>query len=173
MKTKLLFVSILLFASSFTLFGQDRNQLDSIAKGKYMNSIGLGAGFTTGFGLSYRYTLRKNGFQVNFFPYFTNYGKNATISVGLTFLHKLTSSRKVDLYMYFANDYFYHKSDTLYNNNNGNIKLDREKWNTGLGLGFEWDTEKKIVIDIMGGYGQFNSFERLSFTAEVAVYYRF
>jgi hypothetical protein len=174
MKTKLLFVLFLMATSSFTLFGQSKTELDSIAKAgrKFANSIGIGAGTTTGYGFSYRYFGRKNGVQINFFPLIDNANKTATISAGLTLLHKLFVAKKTNLYLYLANSYLYNKSSSYYYNYNY-INSYTEKWNTGLGVGFEWDTEKSLVLNIMAGYAQYNSFQTLTLAGEAAIYYRF
>jgi hypothetical protein len=49
----------------------------------------------------------------------------------------------------------------------------KETINTGIGVGFEFNTTKKVTLNIMGGYAQYNSFEKLFFTGELALYYRF
>jgi hypothetical protein len=70
---------------------------------KHKHALGAGAGFTTGYGLSYRYTPNKFGIQVNFAPY-----KSESItrfSTGLTFLYQLMETDKTALYLYQANHY--------------------------------------------------------------------
>ena len=168
MKAKLIIAAILILACTLTLSAQHKS--DSLFKSKYANNIGIGAGFTTGFGISYRYLPCRDGFQINFTPYLQDYGKEALISIGLTYLHKIVATRGINLYTYFANHYRY---ISLYNNNyySGNDEP-IEKWNTGIGIGFEFHSQKRVVWNIMGGYAQYNSFEKLLFTIETALYYR-
>jgi hypothetical protein len=51
--------------------------------------------------------------------------------------------------------------------------MDETSYNTGVGVGFEFDTRKRIVWNIMLGYGSFNNFEKLFITGETALYYKF
>ncbi|MFH0866429.1 MAG: hypothetical protein V1904_09540 [Bacteroidota bacterium] len=167
MKTKLFIAAILILAGTLTLSAQHKS--DSLFKSKYANNIGIGAGFTTGFGISYRYLPCRDGFQVNFTPYLQDYGKDALISIGLTYLHKIVATRATNLYLYFGNHYRYINLNNNYSGNNEPI----EKWNTGIGIGFEFHTQKRVVWNIMGGYAQYDNFRMLLFTIETALYYRF
>ena len=57
----------LLFLVNQHIFGQEPNDEPEETK----HAIGIGVGFTTGYGLSYRYFPTIFGFQVNFAPYKT------------------------------------------------------------------------------------------------------
>ena len=169
---------MLIFAISiFTIKAQETETKPAPEKINYLHSIGIGAGFTTGQGLSYRYTPQKIGFQINFAPYMSNYGKETYISVGLTLIDYINKNEWCNLYAYFANSFNYNRRNvTLYQP----YPIDpieesqvTESWNTGLGIGWEFNTKKRVVFNIMGGYAQYNSFERLFFTGELALYYRF
>lgn len=147
----------------------------------YKHSIGVGAGSTTGFGISYRYFPKKLGFQVNFVPFYEDYGSEALISAGLTLLYNLKETKYSALYAYFGNHY-------LHNSYGGNLNIftpltqnyyyrksnnDSEFYNSGVGVGIEFSTKKQVTLNIMGGYAQYNSLERLFFTLDAALYYRF
>lgn len=173
MKTKLLSVLLLLLISYVNLRGQDINNPNTTEKKSFKNAFGIGVGFTTGCGLSYRYIPRKMGFQVNFAPYFTDYGNNAIVSAGLTLLNKIIEANYCNLYLYLSNSYLYTKNQNYYYGNSGPDFNEQEKWNTGFGLGFEFDTRKRVVLNIMGGWAQYNSFEKVLPTGELALYYRF
>jgi len=170
MKNKLLTVLLFLLISNVNLIAQDNNIAPE--KKSFKNSIGIGAGFTTGFGLSYRYVPKKIGFQLNFAPYFTDYGKNSTVSVGVTILNKIVEGKSSNLYLYLANHYFMTRESVISHSGTEYNSAD-DIWNTGFGLGFEFNTKKRVVLNIMGGYAQYNSFKSLFFTAETALYYRF
>jgi len=169
MRTKILSVLLVFLISALNIKGQDVNYFQK--KPSYKNAMGIGLGFTTGYGLAYRYTVNKFGVQVNFAPYINDYGKNASISVGLTLLNRIVEGNSSNLYLYFANDYLYRKRK---NYNGYGLNYDEsEKWNTGIGLGFEFNTKKRVVLNVMGGYAQYNSFQMLFFTGELALFYRF
>jgi hypothetical protein len=167
---KKLFVTTLLclFFIIPEMFAQDVTEPPKTPN--YKNHIGIGAGFTTGIGISYRYVAKKTGFQVNVGPYIADHGENITSSFGLTLLRRFVETRTTNFYAYLANSYNYQRKLINANPNYYDIK---DSWNTGLGVGFEMDTRKRVVIDLMIGYAQYNTFETLFFTAEMALYYRF
>ncbi|MGZ5245339.1 MAG: hypothetical protein ACXWD4_15565, partial [Bacteroidia bacterium] len=72
---------------------------------KLKHSIGAGAGFTTGYGLSYRYRPGKFGVQVNFAPYSNK--DVSRFSTGLTFLYTLIENKMSNLYLYQGNHHYY------------------------------------------------------------------
>jgi hypothetical protein len=137
---------------------------------EYRNHFGIGAGFTTGIGFSYRYMAKKVGFQVNVGPYVADHGDRVLASFGLTLLKTISEARSIDFYAYLANCYNYDQKVIHSNPKSYHIY---DSWNTGLGVGFEWDTRKRVVFDLMVGYAQYNTFETLFFTSEMALYYRF
>jgi hypothetical protein len=53
----------------------------------YENALGVAAGWTTGYGLSYRFQPNKFGVQITFSPYKDS--QTTQYSAGLTFLYKL------------------------------------------------------------------------------------
>ncbi len=175
MRAKFLSILLLVVTFSLTLYSQNRSELDSIAVSnkRFSNSIGFGAGFTTGFGISYRYFGKKNGVQINFFPLIEKSNRTELVSAGVTLLHKIVEAKKINLYLYLANSYLY--SNLPNNNYNTNVTnyVATEKWNTGIGTGFEWDSQRSIVLDLMGGFAQYNSFNTITLTAEFAIYCRF
>lgn len=180
MKTIIISLTFLMVLSFTFSFGQmnTENKYQKI----YKHSLGLGAGATTGLGFSYRFFPNKYGFQINIAPYYEDYGNNAFVSAGLTFLYNLAESRYTAVYAYLGNHYIYtsSKSDIytwdpvagqhVVTNSETNRT---EQFNTGIGFGFEFCTTKKITLNLMGGYAQYNSMEKLFFTGEAALYYRF
>ena len=149
----------------------------------YKHSLGFGAGATTGLGLSYRYFPKKYGFQLNVAPYYRDYGKEAFISAGVTILCNLAENKTNALYAYFGNHFYYSSIpngvDYVRDPLTGQYvysepeSVKTERINSGLGFGFEFNTTKKVTLNLMAGYAQYNSFEQLFFTGEIALYYRF
>lgn len=183
---KSLLVIVMLGIYSLSISAQEQPQLEKIEYQKlYKHSLGIGAGFTTGLGVSYRYFPKKIGFQINLAPYYENYGKEAFISAGLTFLYNINESKYTAFYAYLGNHMFHSsfqkdRGRTEYNPLTGYYEYTPEYYtktkdiiNSGIGLGFEFSTTKKVTLNVMGGYAQYNTFERLFFTVELALYYRF
>jgi len=172
MKTSFFTVLIIVLFSCSALYSQDTTRVH------YKHSIGFCAGFTTGYGFSYRFIPKKFGFQLTFAPFYTDHGKTSVISAGFTLLRRISETRGSNFYVYFANHYFYNRyaSEELnpitytYNNN---TYTTNKSWNTGIGIDFEWHAQKRIVLNLMAGIAQYNTFASLLPTGEIAIYYRF
>ena len=168
-------ISLLVFAflASLSTFSQQVDKKDDILR--YDHAIGIGAGFTTGFGFSYKYCPNKYGFMINVGPYSQNYGELATYSLGLTFLKKIAENPYNNFYVYLSNSYLYNRYQTYnYFSTYTQIAYETtEQWNTGLGIGFEFDARKRVVMNIMVGYAQYNTFQNLFPTIEASLHYRF
>lgn len=187
MKTLLTLVFLGIF--SLSNIAQEQPKVEKSEKTEhqklYTQSLGIGAGFTTGLGVSYRYFPKKAGFQLNLAPYYENYGKEAFISAGLTFLFNLAENKYNAVYAYFGNhllhtsfqknkdEYVYNPLTQQFEYFTENTTKVRDIINSGIGLGFEFSTKKRVTLNLMGGYAQYNTFERLFFTGELALFYRF
>ena len=179
---KKLMIAAILLSTSFMVYSQKKEKKEKVVKPEkeivsYKHSFGLGAGFTTGVGLSYRFVPKKYGFQINVGPMYSNYGDNINASFGLTLLDKLYEGKWCNMYLYLGNHLVYHRDklssyDYALNVNTQEI-YETKKLNTGIGLGWEFYTQSSVVLNLMVGYAQYNNFEKLLPTAEVALYYRF
>jgi hypothetical protein len=143
---------------------------------KYKFGIGGGAGFATGYGLSFRYVPKRLGVQVNFAPYKTS--DLERYSVGVTLLYLLIENKISNLFIYQANHYYYNSQlVTYYNPNLPNseekIRTTEGYVNNGVGFGIEIIMAKRISLNLMTGYAFYNTFSQLNITAEVALYYKF
>ena len=76
--------------------------------GKY--NIGIGAGFITGYGLSYRQWFNRFGVQCTVSPFYDtdNSSSSTTISFGATALAKIKEARYVNLIAYLGPHFYYH-----------------------------------------------------------------
>jgi len=183
MKKIILLISLVVSIALSTTYGQETEK--QVYEKIYKHSIGVGAGFTTACGISYRYFPKKYGFQLNVAPYYQDYGKDAFVSAGLTLLCNLSENRNNCIYAYLGNHYLYYslKRDVseyvydpilqTYNYQYRDTVNKHTELNTGIGFGFEFNTKKRVTLNIMAGYAQYNSFEKLFFTGEIALYYRF
>lgn len=140
---------------------------DSITIDKgFVNYLGFGAGFTTGYGLSYRYWpkyMGAFGFQFNFAP--MRSGSTNRYSYGLSMLLSMVETKTVNLYLYQGN----HLYSTYNISNNSN---NQELYN-GIGIGLEFLSKERVSYNLMGGIAAFESFSKYNFTGELAIYYKF
>lgn len=174
MKTKL-FALLLAFLSIVQYVSAQTENEDNYKHWK--DGLGFAVGFSTGWGLSYRHLFNKFGIQTTLGPYVTN--DNATVSGGITFIYNLVKTDKTSFYLYQGNNLLYTKStenvyDPITNtySNEKKTSSDTELIN-GLGIGIEIVTFDRVGLNFMGGYAGYNSFQNVSFTGELAAFYRF
>ncbi len=151
-------------------------QTTSTPTEEYKYGIGGGAGFTTGYGLSFRYLPKKFGAQLNFAPYKSE--DTETYSVGLTFVYKIIESKITNLYLYQGNHYYYNSyMSYVYNPEfpfNEEFKQVKESYiNNGVGFGIEIILAKRIGLNLMAGYAFYDNFRKINVTGEAALYYKF
>ncbi len=81
------------------------------------HNLGAGAGFVTGYGLSYRQWFEKNGIQLTAAPFYnkTDYDERTVISCGVTALRIFKEAKLVNLIGYLGPHYFYNKDKYLHN----------------------------------------------------------
>ena len=140
------------------------------------HALGLAAGATTGFGLSYLYMPDKLCFQVAFVPYKDQY--STFISAGLTFLYRLREGEKMNFLLYQGNHMLY-REQTNYTYPPGSYtgvaggKSSTLGFNNGVGIGFEFFLSESVSFNLLGGYAGYNNFERITVTGECALFYKF
>lgn len=140
-------------------------------KSKY--AIGIAAGFTTGYGLAYRYQSNKFGTQITFAPYKDS--EKSHVSLGVTFLYKLISFEKVELFIYQGNHYSSTRNQTayVYATSYDDNTNPQKYFNNGLGLDFEIAINKHAGFHIMAGYAGYKNFRTINITGETALFYKF
>lgn len=173
------FVFILVMLMTFNVFSQD-----TLKPKPFKNNIGFSAGTTSRYGLAYRFMPSKIGFQLCFSPYKQSerdYGYNA----GLILIVQLVHARNTGFFAYFSNGikyemsnhydygykYDYYSSISYQTYHTGNHKNRDYRISNGLGLGFEFKLLKRIKFDIMGGYGAYDSFEKITLGIESSLMY--
>jgi hypothetical protein len=150
-----------------TLLGQEK--ADTLSKAKFKNSLGVAAGFTTGYGLSYRYWPKKFGVQITFAPYSNDYESHT--SIGVAFLLNLIETDKTNLFLYQGNHLLISKYKGQYWDNY-RTSNDIASYN-GIGIGIEFIILKRVSFNLMGGYAGFENFDRIGFTGETGLYFKF
>ena len=161
---KLLISTLVLTMLQFNLFGQSINDAKPMDVKKH--SLGFGAGFSTGYGISYKYIPTRYGLQLNFSPYMVE--DNQTYSTGLTLIYKLVQGEKINLLLYQGNHYFYRKIEKRYNSNPSITEL----WTNGLGFGVEFFSDF-FSFSIMTGFARYSKHGGINLTVETGVYYKF
>jgi hypothetical protein len=162
MKMKILALFLCMVSLQVTLLGQEKG--DTLSKTKFSNFLGVAAGFTTGYGLSYRYWPKKFGIQVTFAPYENKY--EAHYSLGVAFLFKVIETDKTNFFLYQGNHLLFN-TDKYYERNH-----DVNSYN-GIGIGIEFIILKRISFNLMGGYAGLENFTNIGFTGETGLYFRF
>ena len=179
-KSFLLLLTISLFFSGKSIYGQDSAKVKT-NNPNYKFGIGLGAGYTTGYGLSFKYLPTKFGAQINFAPYKSD--NTERCSVGLTFIYTLITAKKTNLYIYQGNHYYYNSvlyrsyvnsSDPFSNYQTYTTHRTTTSYiNNGLGIGARLFLGNRFELNLMTGYAFYNNFQNINLTAEAALYYRF
>ena len=143
-----------------------QEKIDSAAV--YKHGLGVAAGFTTGYGLSYRNWSDHFGLQFTFAPYMDD--RETTLSFGGTFLYNFIQAGDVNFFAYQGNHLRYRnfKYPNSSPNDEGLI------YNTGVGMGLEFPLFiKRLRFNVMVGYGAYNNFTELNITGEGGVFFRF
>ena len=161
MRLIIIFLTTILLVVNCNVFGQ----VNEIKKenNSYNHSIGIGAGFTTGFGLSYRFLPQKMGVQTTILILPDNYYS----SIGITFLYKLIQRQNSSFYLYQSNLY------STYRTSGSKSDSPYYEWFNGFGFGTEILLSRRIGLNFMGGLGLFDSFDEFTVTGETGLYYKF
>jgi len=165
----LLFFSV----SFFEIYAQNINT--DTTDTYFRHAIGAGAGYITGYGLSYRYMPSKYGVQLNFAPYHD--AELDRYSLGITFIYKLIKNKISSLYLYEGNHYYYNSQLVYtYDPSKTDPTVNRVKtnyFNNGIGFGIEIIIVKRIGLNLMTGYAFYDNFNQVNITGETALYYKF
>ncbi len=173
---KKIILSLLVIGFAFNSVAQDEKETYVSPK----HYIGLHAGATTGYGLSYRYWPTKLGVELTTSPYIESKG-NYNISTGLSVLYSLFENKYIGLYSYLGNSLVVTNSNSIqvYNPNTGGYTFGEKstKYNVGLGMGFKVNVFKELDFNIQTGYGFYNLNKADDFytflTGEISIYYHF
>lgn len=145
----------------------------------YSNGLGMGAGFTTGYGIQYRHFFpNKFGVQGSFAPYKDD--NETIISLGLTLMYRLAETERTNFFLYQGTHYYYDKrkefnyyySGYSYDYNSFSNKIDNY-FNVGAGIGIEISIFKRIGLNLMCGYAGYENFNTISMTGEIGTYFYF
>ncbi len=154
------------------------NQRDTESTEKFKQQIGLAAGFTTGYGFSYRYWPGKLGVQITTLPKFEE--GRADVNIGFTPLIEL---KEVKLNGYYVGKWYLYASANYMLDETGSrwneLTQESESYkyeaiNAGAGVGFDIYVGNRIGFNGMAGYGfyEINKSITTDLTAEIGIYYK-
>ncbi|MFO7791274.1 MAG: hypothetical protein ACQES1_06190 [Bacteroidota bacterium] len=140
-------------------------------KAYYKHGLGVAAGSTTAYGLSYRYYMKPVAFQFTAIP---NYSRSAfaRFHSGLTFMYHLVPDKKSSFFLYQSTHWHMYRDlkehESIYDTDKS-----FDKFNTGLGFGAEFNFHEQVVISVMAGYAAYRNFSELNVTGELGLHYLF
>lgn len=169
---KLCLLGLLIIIGATTLSAQEK---ENITQPKH--AVGLAAGFSTGYGLSYRYWPQKLGLQVTMAPFLSNDEYN--VSLGVTGLYKLRSAKYYNFFLYYSNHFLFEKNKNYwyYDSNQGSGFTTKRDftWVTGGGPGFEIVAWGRLGFNGMFGlayYDHGSSDWEVTMTVESGIFFK-
>jgi hypothetical protein len=129
-------------------------------KSLFKHSLGLNVGSTSGVGISYKYQPTRFWAQITGTPFFLPENEKF-LSVGLTLLYKVKTSKVLDLITYLGNSYTHNSAGNFNQFSMGpNIFFSfsdnnfETGYNIGVGGGVVFHPWRDVLdINIQGGYG--------------------
>ena len=183
MKKLIILVALSLFGLPLQITGQEINT-DAGNRHDNTHYIGMAAGFSTGYGISYRYFPDKIGVQLTTTPYISNDGYS-TASLGATMLIELQTINWFRFYLYIGNHYMLNRDyeyEEVWNEEyeyyeyiQGDL-TNYHRWIAGIGPGFEFLLGEKFSFNLMFGFRSDWAIQEqyyIKFSGETAFYYRF
>lgn len=171
---QILIISLLL---SIGMYAQDTVQCSK--KTALKHSVGIGNGYTTGYGALYRFQPKKLGVQVMFA--LQSGARNVRCNSSLAFFYTLWRRKNLSIMAYQSNLYRYRKETQFYTpdgelsesvTSNKTI-LKKNQFSHGIGAGVEILLLDCIGLNLLTGYGIFNHAAYFHPSIEGAVYYKF
>lgn len=174
MKNRSVFTLILIFLLASSTFAQSEQPKKKSFEFSE-KQVGIAAGFSTAFGLSYRQYFDRYGFQVSFAPIKSE--DFSLYSLGATFLYRIKDADNVNFFLYQGNHFAYSEDEYFtYNSQSGQyssyLNIDRNLINS-VGFGIEMLMGDYVTANLMTGYAAYEIFDRVNLTVEIGFYYRF
>jgi len=171
MKIKIVAFLIILYFTVSMNFAQSLNDI-SAPKKKRNHYIGMHAGSTTGYGVSYRYWPGIYGVQLTLFPYISS--ENSRLSLGVSGLMKVHQMEKIDVFLYLGNSFRYFRDKNYYDYNQYYTDT-YLNWSIGFGGGLNIRIAKVLRLNVMMGLGNYDVLNdyQLTYAGEIGFYYTF
>ncbi len=173
---KVFSIIILLTLTSAYLLGQESDQDTNNFADGFRHQFGAAAGFSTGYGLSYRYWPGNWGIQGTFAPYYDNTA-GPTISLGITGLRLIEDNGWSRFFVYLGNHlHIDSDSDGSYDPAQEPEYRQITTYVLGVGPGIEFLIKRRLGINLMFGVALFtdsDGYVMTHLTGETGIYYRF
>jgi len=148
--------------------------------GTMTHNIGIGAGFVTGYGISYRHWFPSDwGYQINFAPYYdkTEYSEERNLSLGITGLKVLHGAETVNLIGYAGASvlYDYDRYTYTYEFEEQETETTNTRYTFGGGPGFDvrfWHLTFSAMFGVRVST-ESNDEVHMDITGETALFYSF
>jgi hypothetical protein len=140
-----------MYGQSTVIDNKNIKQPDKTGK---KNEIGIGAGFITGYGISYRRWLSgKNGLMLNFAPFYdeNNQEKFTSIDIGVTYIHKITQYNQCNFVLYSGVHMYSSWDEYLSYSNTWTDKTYEKNYTLGIGPGVIYENNS-FSFDLLFGY---------------------
>ncbi len=134
---------ILLFVSALMVNAQNS---DSLKTSKFKHSIGLQAGYSSAYGLSYRMDYNNWGLMTVFSPRIN--GNQQVYSFGITALRTVHKGDKASLFLYLGEHYLRN-----YRNRSYNYEQLSQNYITAFGYGIKINFSSKVYLNLQFGIG--------------------
>ncbi len=144
------------------------------------HNVGIGAGYVTGYGISYRHWFRNGfGYQVNFAPYYrkTDCSEERNLSLGVTGLKVIHGAETVNLIGYAGASILHEYDRYSYACQYGYEEMETKNttYTFGGGPGFDvrfWHLSLNAMFGVRVSTDS-NHEVRMDITGETAIYYSF
>jgi hypothetical protein len=168
---------IMALIGPITLFSQE-SESGSGTSDQMKFGVGAAAGFSTGYGLSFRYWPTDWGVQFTTAPYISD--NDSRVSVGVTALKSIKDDNRLRLFVYLGNHFMYEKWGGYSWDGYTEDPHVNTTWIIGVGPGFDFTILNKVSFNLMFGiasysesYSEYENNWMLNMTAEAGLYYKF
>lgn len=154
MKKTTVIITIFILIFSISLNAQDTSQVSKT----YKHKLGLAAGFSTGYGLSYKFTPNNFGIQTTIGTFYNDF------SFGITPFFIVKKSQIADVFLYNGNHFYDYEQAS-----------NSQKITNSFGIGFEINSDTPFTFCVMGGIASkyyLNGDWNYDYTIEAAIYYK-
>ncbi|MBN1132596.1 MAG: hypothetical protein JXA39_05955 [Bacteroidales bacterium] len=163
------FIIAITLTGGFTTPLEAQNEAD-----EYKLQVGAAAGFSTGYGLSFRYWPANWGVQAAFGPYYDSDGP--IISMGITGLRLIEDNGWSRFFFYVGNHLFIN-SIPEYSDMSSHYTIKTvTTYIFGMGPGLEFLIRRRLGINLMFGIAAYMNNDdqsQTNLTGETGIFYRF
>jgi len=138
---------LLLFYTCLSSYAQQEKIKNPELSHHYLGGM---AGFSTGYGPTYRFWPGKFGGQITFTP--VSSPIHLQLSIGLTMLYRLKSYNHINLFLYQGNHLYYNAWVWEIWHRKLDVNYAEGRQFHGIGGGLEWVISKRLSFNLMAGY---------------------